>query len=83
MRFTDSLGRPERSELSQMEAAGLLEISERTFRRCRDRHLGTEFAGLDDRRLAPSLVDEEGTASSMRGVAEVLVAHGSDAVRPP
>ena len=30
MRFTDALGRSERSELSQMEAAELLGISERT-----------------------------------------------------
>jgi predicted DNA-binding protein (UPF0251 family) len=34
MRFTDFLGRSERSELSQMEAAELLGISERTLRRC-------------------------------------------------
>ena len=33
MRFTDVVGRSERSELSQMEAAELLGISERTFRR--------------------------------------------------
>ena len=44
MRFTDVLGRSERSELSQMEAAELLGISERTFRRWRDRH---REAGLD------------------------------------
>ncbi len=37
MRFTDVLGRTERSELSQLEAAELLGISERTFRRWRDR----------------------------------------------
>ena len=33
MRFNDILARSERSELSQMEAAELLGISERTFRR--------------------------------------------------
>ncbi len=55
MRFTDVLGRSERSELSQMEAAELLGISERTFRRWRDRHRETGLAGLADRRLAPSL----------------------------
>ncbi|WP_428538044.1 helix-turn-helix domain-containing protein [Rhodopila sp.] len=38
MRFADILGRSERSELSQMEAAELLGISERTFRRWRNRH---------------------------------------------
>ena len=38
-----------------MEAAELLGISERTFRRWRDRHREAEEAGLADRRLAPSL----------------------------
>jgi transposase len=55
MRFTDILGRSERSELRQMEAAELLGISERTFRRWRDRHRDAGPSGLDDRRLAPSL----------------------------
>ena len=54
MRFTDVLGRTERSELSQMEAAELLGISERTFRRWRDRHHEAGEAGLADRRLGPS-----------------------------
>ena len=55
MRFTDVLGRSERSELSQMEAAELLGISERTFRRWRDRHREHGLDGLADRRLTPSL----------------------------
>ena len=55
MRFEDVLGRSGRSELSQVEAAELLGISERTFRRWRDRHRESGLAGLDDRRLAPSL----------------------------
>jgi Winged helix-turn helix len=55
MRLTDILGRSERSGLSQMEAAELLGISERTFRRWRDRHRDAGPAGLDDRRLTPSL----------------------------
>ena len=55
MRFADILGRSKRSELSQMEAAELLGISERTFRRWRDRHREFGLSGLDDRRLAPSL----------------------------
>jgi len=38
-----------------MEAAELLGISERTFRRWRDRHRECGIAGLADRRLAPSL----------------------------
>src|ERR1700734_3051948 len=53
--LTDILGRNERSELSQMEAAELLGVSERTFRRWRDRHRDDGPAGLADRRLLPSL----------------------------
>jgi len=55
MRFTDVLGRAERSELSQMEAAELLGISERTFRRWRGRQQEMGELGLADRRLGPSL----------------------------
>ena len=55
MRFEDVLGRSQRSEPSQMEAAELLGISERTVRRWRDRHRETGPSGLDDRRLTPSL----------------------------
>ena len=50
----DVLGRTQRSELSQMEAADLLGISERTFRRWRDRQEAMGEAGLADRRLVPS-----------------------------
>ncbi len=55
MRFTDVLDRSERSELSQTEAAELLGISERSFRRWRDRHRESGLDGLADRRLTPSL----------------------------
>jgi transposase len=55
MRFEDVLGRHERSELSQMEAAELLGISERTFRRWRERYREDGAPGLSDRRLRPSL----------------------------
>ena len=55
MRFTDVLDRSERSELRQMEAAELLGISERTFRRWRDRYRDSGQEGLADRRLTPSL----------------------------
>ena len=55
MRFADVLGRTERSELSQMEAAELLGVSERTFRRWRGRYREEGPAGLADRRLRPSL----------------------------
>jgi transposase len=54
MRFSDVLGRTERSELSQIEAAELLGVSERMFRRWRDRHREEGPAGLSDRRLQPS-----------------------------
>lgn len=55
MRFADVLDRAEQSELSQMEAAELLGISERTFRRWRERYREAGAAGLSDRRLRPSL----------------------------
>ena len=54
MRFLDVLGRTERSELSQMEAAELLGVCERTFRRWRDRHREDGEVGLLDLRLQPS-----------------------------
>lgn len=51
MRFEALLDRQERGELSQIEAAEMLGVSERTFRRWRDR-LGDEGpAGLADRRI--------------------------------
>lgn len=56
MRFEDVLGRSERPGLSQVEAAELLGISERTFRRWRDRHPESGLAGLSDGRLRPSLL---------------------------
>ena len=55
MRFLDVLDRTERSELSQAEAGELLGMSERTFRRWRDRHRESGLAGLSDGRLGPSL----------------------------
>lgn len=53
-RFSDVLDRTNRSELSVVEAAELLGISERTFRRWRVRHQDEGASGLSDRRLAPS-----------------------------
>ena len=55
MRFEDVLGRTERSELGQVEAAALLGVGERTFRRWRERYREHGAAGLADRRLRPSL----------------------------
>jgi hypothetical protein len=54
MRFMDVLGRTERSALSQLEAAELLGVCERTFRRWRDRHCEEGETELLDLRLQPS-----------------------------
>ena len=51
MRFEALLDRHERGELSQVEAAELLGMSERTFRRQRDRFREEGDEGLRDRRL--------------------------------
>jgi transposase len=51
MRFEALLERHERGDLSQMEAAELLGMSERTFRRHRDRFREEGEEGLRDRRL--------------------------------
>jgi len=51
MRFESLLGRHERGELSQVEAAELLGVSERTFRRWRERYGEAGEAGLLDRRV--------------------------------
>ena len=54
MRFEDLLGRHRCGELGQELAAEMLGISDRTFRRWRDRLRDEGPAGLSDRRLAPS-----------------------------
>jgi transposase len=54
MRIEDLLARQKRGELDQESAAEMLGISERTFRRWRDRLRDEGTAGLDDRRLGPS-----------------------------
>lgn len=51
MRFEGLLDRHERGELSQVEAAEMLGISERSFRRWRDRLRDEGPSGLADRRL--------------------------------
>src|SRR5664279_6431585 len=51
MRFESLLDRQESGELSQVEAAALLGISERSFRRWRDRLRDEGPPGLADRRL--------------------------------
>ncbi len=62
MRFLDILGRYEAAEFGQLEAAELLGVGERTFRRWRQRLEDDGEAGLLDRRL--------GKASSKRVPAE-------------
>jgi transposase len=68
MKFEDVYGRCYRGDLSQVEASEILGVSERTFRRWRDRWEAEGAAGLYDRRL--------GRASARRApvdtVAEVL-----------
>ncbi len=65
MKFEDVYGRTYRGELSQLEAAEILGMSERTFRRYRDRFEADGADGLYDRRL--------GRASARRaGVDEVM-----------
>jgi transposase len=51
LRFLDILGRYEAAELNQLEAAELLGVGERTFRRWRVRFEDEGEAGLLDRRL--------------------------------
>lgn len=64
MRFEALLDRHERGELSQQEAAEMLGIGERTFRRWRDRLRDEGPAGLRDRRL--------GKPSSRRAAVEEI-----------
>jgi transposase len=51
MKFEDLCGRWQERRLSQMEAAEILGMSERSFRRWRDRYQEEGVAGLADRRL--------------------------------
>ena len=51
MKFEDVYGKTHRGELSQSEAAEILGLSERTFRRWRDRFEADGAEGLYDRRL--------------------------------
>jgi transposase len=65
MRFEGLLERHERGELSQAEAAEMLGISERTFRRWRDRLQDEGVEGLRDRRI--------GKPSSRRAATEEIL----------
>jgi transposase len=65
MPFEGLLGRHERGELGQAEAAEMLGISERPFRRWRDRLQDQGAEGLRDRRI--------GKPSSRRAAAEEIL----------
>lgn len=70
MRFESLLDRQERGELSQFEAAEMLGISERSFRRWRDRLRDEGPSGLADRRLGrPS--DRRASASAIAQMLEL------------
>lgn len=66
MKFEDVYGRWQGRQLSQTEAAEILGMSERTFRRWRDRYEGEGAPGLFDRRL--------GKASARRVPADQVAA---------
>ena len=73
MRFEGLLERQERGELSQGEAAEMLGVSERTFRRWRDRLRDEGPQGLRDRRI--------GKPSSRRATTQPTI-DGSVYVKP-
>jgi transposase len=66
MRFEALLDRQERGELSQVDAAEMLGISERSFRRWRDRLRDEGPSGLDDRRLGKPSARRAGVAEIAR-----------------
>ena len=69
MRFEGLLDRHERGELSQVEAAEMLGISERSFRRWRDRLRDEGPSGLADRRLGKPSGRRAGVAEIARMLA--------------
>jgi len=66
MRFEGILERQERGELSQVEAAELLGMGERSFRRWRDRLRDEGAEGLSDRRLGKPSARRAGVAEIAR-----------------
>jgi transposase len=68
VRRTDEIAAPEhRGELSQMEAAEILGMSERTFRRWRDRYDAEGAEGLYDR-MKPNRSLSPSTPSLFRAI---------------
>ena len=72
MKFEEVYGRTHRGGLSQAEAAEVLGVSERTFRRWRDRYEAEGADGLYDRRL--------GRVSARRGLCQVNRIHSEISV---
>ncbi len=64
MKFEEILDRTRSRELSQGEAASVLGISERTFRRWRDRYDAHGAEGLYDRRPGSSRLTATTTAAA-------------------
>src|SRR5665213_2578229 len=76
MRFEELLDRHEHGDFGQGTAAELLGISERTFRRWRDRLRDEGPSGLDDRRLGPS--GRRAPQAEIRRMLGLYQAHYSD-----
>ena len=75
MRFENLLDRHERGELSQLEASEMLGVSERTFRRWRDRWRWDGEEGLLDRRIgkvSPRRAPESELARARRRLYEEI-----------
>ena len=66
MRFRDVFGRCERRALSKLEAAELLGVSERTFRRWCRRFEAEGEAGLAERRLGKASAKRVPVDAAMR-----------------
>ena len=76
MRFEELLDRHERGDFGQETAAEMLGISERTFRRWRDRLRDEGPSGLEDRRLGPS--GRRAPQGEIRRMLGLYQAHYSD-----
>jgi Winged helix-turn helix len=74
MRFRDVFGRCERRELSKLEAAELLGVSERTFRRWCRRFEAEGERGLCDRRPGQGLGEAGADGSGDAGRAALSAA---------
>ena len=78
IKFVDVLGRYEALEFNQLEAAELLGVGERTFRRWRQRFEDDGEAGLLDFADALDAVADGGGGFTGGVAGQVLVFHGRD-----